>query len=57
MFKCRKVIILEYVNTGPFAGPLSVNLTDFKKSQISVALIILNFDPKICTKVKKYVTW
>ena len=52
MFKCRKVIILEYVYTGPFAGPLSVNLTDFKKSQISVALIILNFDPKFAQRYK-----
>ena len=45
------VIIIFYVTTGPFAGLLSVNLPDFKKSRISVALIILNFDPKICIKV------
>ena len=48
---CSAKPILDYVTTGLFAGPLSVNLPDFKKWQISVALIILNFDPQICTKV------
>ena len=48
---CSAKPILDYVTTGLFGGPLSVNLPDFKKWQISVALIILNFDPQICTKM------
>ena len=44
--------IFEYVTTGPFAGPLSVDFTHVKKiEQRFSAIYILNFDPKIGRKV------
>ena len=44
--------IFEYVTSGPFAGPLSVNFTHVKKVQRRFsAICILNFDPKTSIKV------
>ena len=39
--------IFEYVTSGPFAGPLSVDFTDVQKvTQRFLAICILNFNPQ-----------
>ena len=44
--------IFEYVTSGPFAGPLSVNFTDVQKvTQRFSAICILNFNPKTSIEV------
>ena len=46
----------EHVTSELFAGPLSADCRDVKKScLISVAMGILNFDPKTSIKVLKYI--
>ena len=44
--------IFEYVTSGLYAGPLSVNFTDVQKvTQRFSAICILNFNPKTSIKV------
>ena len=44
--------IFEYITAGLFAGPLNANCPDVNKfPKISVAMGILNFEPKCCRKV------
>ena len=44
--------IFEYVTTGPFGGPLSVDFTDVKKIHLRfLAICILTFEAKTSIKV------
>ena len=44
--------IFEYVTSGSFAGPLSVDFTHVKKVHLRfLATCILNFDPKTSIKL------
>ena len=48
--------IFEYLTSGPFPGPLSVDFPDVQKVQQQFsAFCILNFNPKTSIEVYKYI--